>query len=222
MKTTPKRAIYLLTGDIGGTNSRMGLYDATQPECKALVEKYYRNSEHIPEDCYGQPEVFPTKIVVPFLKYCWEEAHDDVTTLEPFGRVLILATLATAGMVANNQANLTNLGNMLIDGNAIEENTECKYLKQIVVCRIINDFVAVSLILRNLLCVWSNAHVRLFCSARARGGGLPPSMRFRNSKWSMSATASIANTVARPASRISSRLSPLSCSPASARLDEPQ
>jgi hypothetical protein len=46
-------------------------------------------------------------------------------------------------MVLNNQVRLTNLGSMLIDGNAITNNNEHEILRKIVVCRIINDFVAV-------------------------------------------------------------------------------
>jgi glucokinase len=51
--------------------------------------------------------------------------------------------LAIAGVVSNNAVRLTNLGDMLVDGNAIERETKDKYLKHIVVCRIMNDFVAV-------------------------------------------------------------------------------
>lgn len=145
---TNEKVVYLLTGDIGGTNSRMALYDPLNTDCsskdKPLVEKYYRNSEHIPKDCHGHPQVFQERIVIPFLKYCWEENAESKNILHPFRKVRILATLATAGVVSNNRAYLTNLGDMLIDGTAIAENVQDKYLKRIVVCRIINDFVAVS------------------------------------------------------------------------------
>ena len=137
-------SIFLLTGDIGGTNSRMSLYDPAPSSCcadKPLVVKYYRNAEHIAEDCHGHPEAFANKIVIPFLKFCWEEQKE--SALPQIGNVQILAVLATAGMVTNNQVRMTNLGNLLVDGTAIQENTKDPYLKHIVVCRIINDFVAV-------------------------------------------------------------------------------
>jgi len=125
------------------TNARMSLYDTTsscgsdQPQ----VVKYYRNSEHLPENCLGHPETFANNIVIPFLKYCWEEQTK--SKLYPIREVQIVAALATAGIVSNNQVKMTNLGYLLVDGTAIENNNKDKYLKHVVVCRIINDFVAV-------------------------------------------------------------------------------
>jgi glucokinase len=144
------KAMYLLTGDIGGTNSRMALYDACNNDAddskpRMLVEKYYRNEEHIPKDCHGQSEIFLTNILIPFLKYCWEENEDSKDTLQkPLHKVQIIATLAVAGVVSDNAVSVTNLGSLVIDGTAIAKNTQDKYLKCIVICRIINDFVAVS------------------------------------------------------------------------------
>lgn len=141
------KSIYLLTGDIGGTNSRMALYDAAERDCghdKPLVEKYYRNAEHIPTDCNDDPEIFPQKIIIPFLKFCWEENEGSKDTLAAFCDVQILATLAVAGIVENNSVRLTNLGGILIDGNAIGKDSNESYLDHIVVCKILNDFVAVS------------------------------------------------------------------------------
>ena len=140
--------IFLLTGDIGGTNSRMALYDPACKSCSSdepLAVKYYRNAEHLPEDCHSHPDAFATKIVIPFLQYCWEEQKESAVRLPPMSQhVQILAVLATAGTVTNNQVRMTNLGNLLVDGTAIQENTKDPYLKHVVVCRIINDFVAVS------------------------------------------------------------------------------
>ena len=133
---------YLLTGDIGGTNSRMALYDVnTNPHSKPRVEKYYRNTEQIPSESYNDPEIFQTKIITAFVKHCWEEC--ETVILPPLHSVQIIATLAVAGFVLQNRVHLTNLGNMLVDGTAIGNNTNNKYLKPIIVCRIINDFVAV-------------------------------------------------------------------------------
>jgi glucokinase len=141
-----KKTIYLLTGDIGGTNSRMSLYDVNS-DCNRdapVLVKTYRNAEHIPEDSRReQPDCFPTNIVIPFLKYCFDECKDKLPT--PLnGTVEILSTLAVAGVVDKNRVNLTNLGNLLIDGDVIADNTHDRYLKHVKICRIINDFVAVS------------------------------------------------------------------------------
>jgi glucokinase len=148
MEDEKVQPIYLLTGDIGGTNSRMALYDASSPPDSAgrhqpIVEKYYRNSEHILEANYKDPEVFQANVIMPFLKHCWDENSQSKDILAPLRQVQIVATFAVAGFVLNNRVNLTNLGSMLIDGTAIAANTKDRYLKQIVVCRIINDFVAV-------------------------------------------------------------------------------
>ena len=128
----------------------MSLYDdpassSSSASCcvdQPLVVKYYRNAEHLPEDCLDHPAAFANKIVIPFLKYCWEEQNK--SKLPKIEDVQILAVLATAGMVTNNQVRMTNLGYLLVDGTAIQENTKDHYLKHVIVCRIINDFVAVS------------------------------------------------------------------------------
>jgi glucokinase len=166
---TNSTTMYLLTGDIGGTNSRMALYDVSSPVAPPLVERTFRNFEHIPSDRYCDPNVFASCIIVPFLEYCWEQ--QTAVTLEPLSRVCILATLATAGLVHQNRGNLTNLGNMLIDGNAIAENTLNKYLNCIAVCRIINDFVAVRWTYDMLVSFSSNESNSKFivvCAARIR------------------------------------------------------
>lgn len=130
------RTTYLLTGDIGGTNSRMFLYNPNQE--KPLFTFQYRNAKHIPQDCYDCPDVFLDNIITPFLELCWANV-----SLEPIGSVEILAVFAVAGVVGDNQVHLTNLGNMLVDGNRISATTGHPYIDAITYCRIINDFVAV-------------------------------------------------------------------------------
>ena len=91
--------IYLLTGDIGGTNSRMHLYDTS---CSIpLVEKYYRNEEHLA----GREEdgIFEKRIIAPFLQHCWETAKN-LVSLESCE---IVACLACAGVVNNNSVTLS-------------------------------------------------------------------------------------------------------------------
>ena len=138
-----KMTTYLLTGDIGGTNSRMSLYE-TESSCyddKPIMIKHFRNFEHLPESTHKDPAAFQKNIVIPFLKYCWEKSPDKAK-LVPLEECEILACLATAGLVLKNGVQLTNLGNLLIDGRAIENDKNNKYLKNVIVCRIINDFVA--------------------------------------------------------------------------------
>lgn len=133
---------YLLTGDIGGTNSRMAFYDTHSSKCTPIYEKHYRNSEHILPEYYNDPCIFTNQIIIPFLKYCFEEMTKEESASTE-NDVQIIATLAVAGMVLNNQVRLTNLGNILIDGNAIAKDNKNEYLRKIIICRIINDFVAV-------------------------------------------------------------------------------
>ncbi|KAL3935165.1 MAG: hypothetical protein SGBAC_009261 [Bacillariaceae sp.] len=128
---------YLLTADVGGTNSRMGLYsiDSTEP----LVVKYYRN-----EDCLTEKEdgIFEKKVIAPFLRHCWES---NSANLKPVEEVEIIGCLAIAGPVRSNAAWMSNLHNIEIDGTAIANHTHVKddrHLERIKVCKIINDFVA--------------------------------------------------------------------------------
>ena len=143
--TTTSKHVYLLTGDIGGTNSRMSLYDVKNGEPKVVY--YYRNAEHIPEDRVKDRDAFPMHIVVPFLKHCWSadssnNKKKNPVALAPLEESEIVACIATAGVVSNNAAKLTNLGGLLIDGNDIQNNTSNPYLKHVKRVVVINDFVA--------------------------------------------------------------------------------
>lgn len=87
--STMASKIYLLTGDIGGTNARMSFYDANEGESgKPLLEKYYRNAEHIFEKEL-RPDTFQKRIIIPFLEHCAE-------SLEIDSSCVIVAALATA------------------------------------------------------------------------------------------------------------------------------
>jgi hypothetical protein len=124
----------------------MAFYDTQCSTCTApAFEKHYRNSEHILQENYNDPKIFTNQIIIPFLKYCFDEMKKNDASTSPTS-IQIIATLAVAGMVLNNQVRLTNLGNMLIDGNAIMHSNDNEYLQKIVICRIINDFVAVRFI----------------------------------------------------------------------------
>mmetsp|Transcript_2182 Transcript_2182/g.3242 ORF Transcript_2182/g.3242 Transcript_2182/m.3242 type:complete len:403 (-) Transcript_2182:98-1306(-) len=126
--------IYLLTGDIGGTNSRMSLYDTTS--LKPLMEKWYRNQEHFKDKTDG---CFERQILIPFLQYCW----DTVPRIAPLDEVEFIACLACAGPVQKNKVHMSNLG-VDISGPAIETNEYSKnpFIQKIKRVKLINDFLA--------------------------------------------------------------------------------
>lgn len=126
---------YLLTGDIGGTNSRLVLYDISN---RPLFVKLYENEEQLKEGAVDG--IFETNIVVPFLKLCWET----VPNLAPIELTEIVACLACAGPISDNRCILSNRGNVVVDGNTIVEQKYYKneYLSMLKVCKVINDFVA--------------------------------------------------------------------------------
>jgi len=130
---------YLLTGDIGGTNSRMGLYLVGNNTPLGVVT--YRNHDHLSKREDG---IFVRNIIYPFLKHCWET----VPNMPPIELSEIIACLAIAGPVKDNRVIMSNLHGIEICGNSIVENVvncgkegNC-YLRSVRVCRIINDFVA--------------------------------------------------------------------------------
>jgi glucokinase len=131
------KTTYLLTGDVGGTNSRMGLYsiDDNIP----LVVKFFRNQEYLTEKRDG---IFEQNIIAPFLQHAFKTNAN----LDRIENVEIIACLAIAGPVRNNAVWMSNLHNIIIDGTAIAKQIYCPtgepYLSLIKVCRIINDFVA--------------------------------------------------------------------------------
>lgn len=135
----PNTTSYLLTGDIGGTNSRMGLYlvDSRTP----LRVVTYRNAEHLKQKEDG---IFTRNIIAPFLKHCWET----VPNMEKIELSEIIACLAIAGPVKNNKVIMSNLHNIEICGDSIvNDKDDCgkeanSYVKSIKICKIINDFVA--------------------------------------------------------------------------------
>mmetsp|Transcript_10887 Transcript_10887/g.25979 ORF Transcript_10887/g.25979 Transcript_10887/m.25979 type:complete len:425 (+) Transcript_10887:84-1358(+) len=127
------KTTYLLTGDIGGTNSRMGLYSTG--DNIPLMVKTFRNLECLPKKETG---IFQTNIIIPFLEECWST----VRHIEPIESSNIVASLAVAGPVRNNKVSMSNLHGIVIDGDAITNADNNPYLKSIKVCTIINDFVA--------------------------------------------------------------------------------
>jgi glucokinase len=162
---------YLMTGDIGGTNSRMSLYEShTSCEGKnqPLLEKKFRNHDALPDNVRSDPNAFSKYIIIPFLEYCWQQQEQDDSSdadkkkkkvsLVPLNECTIFCCLATAGVVHENQVEMTNIGNLKINGNNIQgyhrKDTKRspmnddpllinnKYLARIVQCHIVNDFVA--------------------------------------------------------------------------------
>jgi glucokinase len=127
---------YLLTGDIGGTNSRLGLYDLSSSI--PLCVKIYQNEEELKEGASNG--IFEKKIIVPFLNLCWET----VPGLAPVELAEIVACLACAGPVKDNRCIMSNRDNIVVDGDTIVKQTyvKDKYLSAIKVCKVINDFLA--------------------------------------------------------------------------------
>jgi glucokinase len=163
--TTTSSTVYLMTGDIGGTNSRMSLYASNTSCCKnePLLAKQFRNHEALPDHVRADPNAFCKYIIIPFMEYCWQqpEEHEQAdfkkVRLAPLKECTIFCCLATAGIVNENQVEMTNLGNLRINGNAIQGYHKSKssemmindpslannpYLSRIVQCHIVNDFVA--------------------------------------------------------------------------------
>jgi len=127
---------YLLTGDIGGTNSRMGLYLVGNNT--PLVVKTYRNLECLTKKEDG---IFERNIIAPFLKHCWET----VPNMPPIELSEIISSLAIAGPVKNNKVTMSNLHGIEICGDTIVKHDYqdgIEYMQAIKVCKIINDFVA--------------------------------------------------------------------------------
>mmetsp|Transcript_16858 Transcript_16858/g.30530 ORF Transcript_16858/g.30530 Transcript_16858/m.30530 type:complete len:284 (+) Transcript_16858:106-957(+) len=127
---------YLLTGDIGGTNSRLGLYDLSSSI--PLCVKIYQNEEELRVGASNG--IFEKKIIVPFLNLCWET----VPGLAPVELTEIVACLACAGPVEDNRCIMSNRDNIVVDGDTIVKQTyvKDKYLSAIKVCKVINDFLA--------------------------------------------------------------------------------
>ena len=132
---------WLLTGDIGGTNSRMSLYDAsTENEILVIT---YRNQDYLKEKLDG---IFEQNIIAPFIKKAFEQQQEKSGNTLSLKNLNIVACLAIAGPVSNNSVWMSNLHNIIIDGTAIENQTynsnNDPFLKRIIKCKIINDFVA--------------------------------------------------------------------------------
>lgn len=128
---------YLLCGDIGGTNTRLALFDPSSKD--PIYSKEYRNINIITD----KSKSFESDIFSPFLDEAELDDNSD-----------IIACFAVAGPVKNNSVTLTNLGGHVVsdskndhermevklDGKSIEQNHNGS-LKRIVRCKIINDFV---------------------------------------------------------------------------------
>lgn len=141
---------YLLAGDIGGTNSRLSLYDPhhCEPSGSAdppapLHTNTFRNSEALK---HGDGDLtFALDVILPFLTECFEDKGIPE-------RSHIVACFAVAGPVNQNRAQMTNIGGdhtpdvgapkqiLVIDGSVIESASK-SHLAKVVKCRIVNDFV---------------------------------------------------------------------------------
>lgn len=114
---------YIVAGDIGGTNARLVMYEATGnllnmkefPKHKVIAQMYYKNN-----DFRSFTEVL-----------CAFTASPSVV-----GKKIISCCLATAGPVSNNRINFTNREGWIVDGRAIKEEFGIEHVQ------LVNDFVA--------------------------------------------------------------------------------
>jgi glucokinase len=127
--------VYLLVGDIGGTNSRLRLY--TPGSQTALVEAEYKNEDVLIDSNAG---AFEKYILATFLQKCWAPTG---TLVCPIENAEIIACFGCAGPVSNNSVTMSNLG-ITIRGQDIEDGTYCDdiHVERIKHVFIINDFVA--------------------------------------------------------------------------------
>ena len=141
-----KKTVFLLTGDIGGTNSRMSLYrvlddTSTSTTTELIGTHTFRNAtQYQPESVLQEESAFCNCIVTPFFQQCWRDYQLPPASPET---TVIVACIASAGFVSSNQeVRLTNLGNLLISGPYLQDNTSTVHLQCLVQCWVINDFVA--------------------------------------------------------------------------------
>ena len=143
--------LFVLAGDIGGTNSRLALYPAPSPNSNVisysppLFLKKYVNEIHLPTDSH----VWEHEILLSFLQDAYDLGH--FTIDEHLGFV---ACLAVAGPVdtRNNRVTLTNIlrptsssvvahsSHIVLDGSAMETST-MGLLTHVKKCILINDFI---------------------------------------------------------------------------------
>ena len=141
---------YLLAGDIGGTNSRLALFDPAHCGSSGSGEPpvplhthTYRNTEALK---HGDGDLtFAKDIILPFLTSSFE-------TKGIPERDAIVACFAVAGPVRQNRVVMTNVGEhhapdvgkpkqvLVVDGTLIE-STKISYLTKLKRVRIVNDFV---------------------------------------------------------------------------------
>jgi len=144
--------LFLLAGDIGGTNTRLALYSAPEnlnSEEKRLSApvytpplflKKYVNEIHLPTDNHS----WEHEILLPFLQEACE-----INVLPNDNSASIVACLAVAGPVdtIRNRVTMTNIlrpnhssSSLVLDGGAIESSS-LGLLQCIRKCFLVNDFI---------------------------------------------------------------------------------
>ncbi len=145
------KVCYFLAGDIGGTNSRLGLYTSDETIPQQLVYENYLNENVlrlpvVAEDGERLPEeaAFEQQILLPFLKFCWTKSSK-AESLAPIHDSYIIACLAVAGPVRQNKVQISRRKHLVISGDDIvQRNSDSKnpFLAAIKECKVMNDFVA--------------------------------------------------------------------------------
>ena len=130
------KQLFIITGDIGGTNSRMRCYNSDGS--KEICKHDFRNEEHIPRK---ENEIFERRILVPFLETCRQAIYADSQNV--FDHCELVVCLAVAGFVRDhNEVCVSSLHQIVIRGDAIATFLQKQFSVTVKICKIINDFVA--------------------------------------------------------------------------------
>ncbi|KAG7370545.1 glucokinase [Nitzschia inconspicua] len=145
--TTPNNedTLVIVAGDIGGTNSRLALYTSNG---ERVYYRDYRNEEYLlkdaDDDTTPSDRMFEQKILIPFLQSCCSEGRSS-TTYDWNVFEIVVVCLAVAGPVKDNTVQTSRHKALEINGYDLLQrcqNSDDPFIRKIVQCCIINDFVA--------------------------------------------------------------------------------
>lgn len=116
----------ILIGDIGGTNARLIMYEASEEEILTSEKNSISKHKVISQMQYKNNDF------ISFSDVIWNFMHQK----ENIGIKVHTCCFAVAGPVDNNQINFTNREGWIVDGHAIEEDLNIDK------AQLLNDFVA--------------------------------------------------------------------------------
>ncbi|KAG7344562.1 glucokinase [Nitzschia inconspicua] len=146
--TTPNNedTFVIVAGDVGGTNSRLALYTSNG---ERLYHRDYRNEEYLLKDDDDDVDTTPSdrmfeqKILIPFLQCCCSEGRSSTYDWNVFE--IVVVCLAVAGPVKDNTVQTSRHKALEINGYDLLQrcqNSGDPFIRKVVQCYIINDFVA--------------------------------------------------------------------------------